>query len=330
MVYTKRQIQEAISYWKQILESNEHKLDFKPYEVAIIVDKDFLRSRKHEIFDLDKRSYSEIGGFKGASTPRTLIKDTDLAKIVFDTDGKIVALSLYRTDVGGNKRFCSATNKHDPRYKEAHKSIIVSDIEPYDGWYWTPVSGKNEHYFKKLGGNPIPNHIAVEMQNLSSDPSLELDPDGVHFSYLTKDDDPTRLTKMVFGFPSKVIYDKVMKSIEDYNSYKLSVNNSETHINEDLIALDKHHEAQCVFISRLFDLHNHENLNELTPKIKNDLDSSIVSLNLCLKRTRHDAAESKRIKSVLRRAYACRDEMEVLGPHQFKMSDWLVANFKKT
>lgn len=291
-----------------------------------IINKDFLKSRKHEIFDLVKKSYSEIGGFKGASTPRTLVKNTDLAKIVFDTDGKIVALSLYRTDVGGNKRFCSATNKQDPRYKEAHKAIIASDIEPYDGWYWAPVSGKNEHYFKKLGGNPIPNHIAVEMQNLSSDPSLELDPDGVHFSYLTKDNDPTRLVKMVFGFPSKVIYDKVMKVIEDYDSYRLSVNNTETYINEELTTLDKHHEAQCVFISRLFDLHNHEDFNELTIKIKDDLDSSISSLKAYLKNQDCNDVEAKRIKSVLRRAYACRDEMEVLEPHQFKMSEWLVAN----
>ena len=88
--------------WRLILENELN------YDVKIIDDKDVLKQYKKEIFNLIRDAYSDKGGFAGADNPRTLIKDTDRAKIVFDSEGKILACALYLVDLGGYKRFGSA------------------------------------------------------------------------------------------------------------------------------------------------------------------------------------------------------------------------------
>ena len=47
--------------------------EYAPYVVHVIEDKEFLKSRKNEIFTLVQNAYSDKGGFAGADNPRTLI-----------------------------------------------------------------------------------------------------------------------------------------------------------------------------------------------------------------------------------------------------------------
>lgn len=294
-----------------------------PYSVFITSDKSFLKNIKTEIFNLVQESYRDEGGFKGASDARNLIRDTDLAKLVFDENDNIVALALYRDDLDGHKRFCSATNKLNPRYKEAHQEIIKSDIEPYSNWYWTTASGKNEYYFKKHKGNPIPNYIAVELLGLSANPTLNIEPDGLHFSYMSKGDDPTLLRKMMFGFNNQTIYDRVMRDVENYDQYKLSVDNLESFLTESSAGLNKHIRAMCLFISKLFDMHNQDEVNEVPVHMYTDLTKSIDELEDFLQTNSNDASVN-RIKAVLRRAYICRDEIEPMILHKIDINDFKV------
>ena len=201
-------------------------------------------------------------------------------------------------------------------YKEAHQNIIRSDIEPYSGWYWTAASGKNEYYFKKHHSNPIPNYIAVELLGLSSDSTLDLDPDGLHFSYMTKGTDPIMLRKMMFGFNNQATYDRVMNDIENYEGYKLSVDSLETFLSESTGDLNRRHRAMCLFISKLFDLHNQDGINEVPPKLYSDLLMSITELEKVL---HTKSVAMGRIQSVLRRAYICRDEIEPLTLHKVEL-----------
>ena len=300
--YTREQIVEAIRYWQKMLEGMEY--GFTPNEVHVITDKGILNPIRDEIFRIVQDSYADIGGFPGASSPRTLIKDTDLAKIVFGEDGKITALALYRTDMDGNKRFCSGTRKSDPTYREAAEAIVKSDIEPYDGWYWVEASGTIEKLFKKNGGNPISNHIAVRQIGVKGKDALLMD-DGVHYeTYYGQDRTPE--VKMMFGFKNQDVYDKVMSEIDDYCEFKaFALALAEDDIKRNVA-------AERVFISDLFDMHREGVVNELTPKWRDRLESAKSVIEDYMMQGGLSAAEMASMRGSLSRVETCLEEMPVL------------------
>ena len=96
--------------------------------------------------------------------------------------------------------------------------MVYSDIEPYDGWYWVEASGAIEKLFKKNGGNPIPNHVAVRQIGAKGKDASLMD-DGVHYeTYYGQDRTPE--VKMMFGFKNQDVYDRVMSEIDDYGKFK--------------------------------------------------------------------------------------------------------------
>ena len=103
-----------------------------PYKVYVTKDKDFMARYSNEMFQLISASYKT--GNVSIQNPNKILKSS-IAKLVFNDAGQIIALSLYRDNIGGFKRFCSASQQDDPRYKEAVQEIIESDIEPYDNWF---------------------------------------------------------------------------------------------------------------------------------------------------------------------------------------------------
>jgi len=300
--YTRKQIAEAIGYWQKMLEGMER--SFTPDEVHVITDKGVLNSIRDEIFRIVQDSYAGIGGFHGASSPRTLIKDTDLAKIVFGEDGKVTALALYRTDLDGNKRFCSGTRKSDSAYREAAEAIVRSDIEPYDGWYWVEASGAIEKLFKKNGGNPIPNRVAVRQIGAKGKDASLMD-DGVHYeTYYGQDRTPE--VKMMFGFKSQDVYDRVMSEIDDYGKFKaFALSLAEGGVGKNVA-------AERAFISDLFDMHREGVVNELTPKWRDRLESAKSIIEDYMAQGGLSAAETASLRGSVSRAETCLEEMPVL------------------
>lgn len=283
--------------------------EYAPYVVHVIDDKEFLKKRRNEIFTLIQNAYSDKGGFAGADNPRTLIKDTDRAKIVFDDNGEIIACALYWVDPGGFKRFGSAGIRGNSESLKAVEDIIRSDIEPYNNWYWVEASDAIEHLYKKNGGNPIPNWIVGDTLGLShEDKGFRIDAsDEVHYFRIIRG---TEKRKMMFGFKDEETKNKAYSAVADYGEFKLGVNGMDRRISE---STDRNHqemEEARKFIRRLFDLHYEDGFNEMLPEWR---DSLLHYMDVIEDNMESIPEEKKRMyKASLDRAETCLDDMDVI------------------
>lgn len=248
-----------------------------PFEVNIVHDRSFLISHKAEIEKMIDDAYAPQGGYVGRPLSKISPFDNiDLSKVVVNSQNKIIAIALYSTSLGGVKRFCSAGIRNNKESLEAVEKIIKDDIVPYNNWYWVEASGTIEKLFKKFGGNPIPNYFAHKfLQKPNKD--FKLNPDGIHYKRNLK---PlifnSDVEKVIFGFKDKARYDKVMKSVENYEDFKNDVNQAvEDILDEDeKTGLMKELIGAIYVIQILEEWQDFGNLNELTPKMFRELKSA--------------------------------------------------------
>ena len=277
--------------------------------VVVIDDKETLNKYRNEMYSMLEKAYADKGGFKGASNPRTLIKNTDRAKIVFDVSGRsILALSVYRTDFGGYKRFGSAGIKGNKSSLEAVNAIIKSDIEPYDNWYWVEASDAIEHLFEKNNGNRIPNYFIWHYLNMDNgDDRITLDDDGYHYFRNIAGD---AIRKSVFGFKDENTKEMVVSQVSEIGLKYLRTDNMDKRIDESNGDINQRLREARVYLSRLFDLHVEEGFNEMLPEWR---DMALDSINLI-----HDNFEQipdnekTMFKGALSRGETCLEEMTVL------------------
>ena len=295
--------------WRLILENELN------YDVKIIDDKDVLKQYKNEIFNLIRDAYSDKGGFAGADNPRTLIKDTDRAKIVFDSEGKILACALYLVDLGGYKRFGSAGIKGNPESLAAVNAIIKSYIEPYDNWYWVEASDAIEHLFEKNNGNRIPNYFIWHYLNMDNgDDRITLDDDGYHYFRNIAGD---VIRKSLFGFKDENTKEMVMSQVSEIGLKYLRTDDMDKRIDESNGDINQRLREARVYLSRLFDLHVEEGFNEMLPEWR---DRALDSINVI-----HDNFEQipdnekTMFKGALSRGETCLEEMTVLRFKKIKV-----------
>lgn len=270
-------------------------------------NKKILKMLISTISSMVKIAYEKSGGYAGDSSPRSLLKNTDRAKIVFDSNKNILAIALYRTDLGGFKRFCSAGIPENELSLNAVQTIIQDDIAPFDNWYWVEASGFIETLFKQFGGNPIPNYLANEFLRLSPD-RLSLDDDGVHY-IRTVGSAKIPKKKMIFGFKDKAIAEKVCLKVANYEDFKLNVNK--------LFESDSDIDVSCQIIRQIFEFHDEWNCNEMLPEWFNQIKQAIVKIQHELK---HNISnDNKRMLiGVLKRAKTCMSEMPKISVKRFK------------
>ena len=293
----------------------------KPFDVYVTNDKSFISKYMNEMFSLICQSYDRLGGNISIHEPNDILSKSSLVKLVFNDDGKIIALALYRDDLGGHKRYSSASNIKDPRYRDAVQAIIINDIEPYDNWYWVEASGKIEDYFKKHNGNPIPNHLVHKFLRKPKKDIVELCEDGAHYKRFLSSSDIEPTQKIIFGFKDKAMMDKVMSSIDNYGQFKIDVNSAlnDLYEDEDVVSDDeKSLEAASIFIQELDEKHD-EGFNEMLPSWKKQLKEAI---NRFLKEKRKKSIsinEKAYVDANLNTAKLLIDKMPLLQSHQFKM-----------
>ena len=287
------------------------------YEVFVTNDKDFIRQHAIEIFELVDKSYH--GENTSIHSADDVLK-ANIAKLVFNDLGQIIALALYKDTLGGHKRFCSATRKDDPKYGIAAQAIVKNDIEPYDNWFWVEASGPIEHYFMKHGGNPIPNYLVYKFLRKPKKDIVELNDDGVHYKrYLHSSDlEPTQ--KMMFGFKSKEAMDLIMQKIDNYEQFKIDVNAAIEDLHEDEDASDetKSFDKAVIFIQELDEKHD-DGFNEMLPSWKEQLLLAIARL---LKEQKKKLPKEKKhlVKTNLDLAKHLIQRMPLLMAKQFTMS----------
>ena len=156
--------------------------------------------------------------FAGLQGRSDLRKKWIEAKIAYDKNDNIIAISLYNSFMTGKKCIgLTATTDTSLRElgKEAVKEIIRFDINNHKLFYWCECSGAIEHYFDKFHGFKIPNTYAVSLYNNAGRASkiVSLSEDGYHFvRSLTVQNDEYEIEKIIYGFPSQEIFDEMMKT----------------------------------------------------------------------------------------------------------------------
>lgn len=288
-----------------------------PYEVYVTNDKTFIRQHALEIYQLIDQSYKS--GNASVHSADDVLK-ANIAKLVFNDLGQIIALALYKDTLGGHKRFCSATRKTDAQYNEAAQAIVKNDIKPYDNWFWGEVSGPIEHYFKKHGGNPIPNYLVYKFLMKPKKDIVELNEDGVHYKRFLCSTDLEPTQKIMFGFKSQEAMNLVMQKIDNYGQFKIDVNSAVEDMHEDENASNdiKSFDAALVFIQELDEKHD-EGFNEMLPSWKQQL---LHAIDRLLKEKKKALSNNKKhlIDVNLELAKHLIQRMPLLQFHQFNIA----------
>ena len=299
--------------------------DPKPFEVYVTNDKGFITKHANEMFNLIQQSYDRLGGNISIHEPNDIADKSSVVKVVFNNINQIIALALYRDDLGGHKRYTSASNLKDPNYYDAVQAIIINDIEPYDNWYWVEASGKIEEYFIKHNGNPIPNHLVHKFLRKPKKDIVELCEDGAHYKRFLSSTDNTPTQKIIFGFKDKSTMDKVMAGVDNYDQFKIDVNDAIKDLYEDdnnITDDDKSLEAASVFIQELDEKHD-EGFNEMLPSWKEQLKSAIARFLKEQKKKSLSFNKTSYINANLNTAKRLIKKMPLLQPHQFKFTQMI-------
>lgn len=281
--------------------------DVKPFKCYWLDDKAKLKQFIDAISQMVDVAYASKGGYVGDSSSKSLLKNTDRAKLVFGNDRKLLAIALYRTDLGGYKRFCSAGIPHDNQSLDAVKTIVKDDIKPYSNWYWVEASDFIETLFKQFGGNPIPNYLAYEFLRLP-ELKLSLDADGVHYTR-TVGTAKRKMKKMIFGFKDKATAEKACLSVANYEDFKLNTNK--------LLENDTSLDVACQVIRQVFELHDEMKCNEMLPSWHKAIVNAIDDVKHSLVKKNLPKSKQTMLKGVLARAQTCLSEMPKLVVKQF-------------
>ncbi len=283
-------------------------------------DSAFIAKHAHEMFGLIAQSYAKCGGNASIHKAEDIPQKASIAKVVLNGHGRIIALALYRDDLGGHKRFASATRKADPRHIEAAEAIVQSDIEPYDNWFWVEASGKIEEFFRKHNGNPIPNYLAYKFLRKPKRDVLKLHEDGVHYDRIMSSNDTTPTTKMMFGFKSAEAMRMVMQHVDNYEQFKIDIDEALHDLFEgDTSATDsmKSLEAASIFIQELSEKHD-DGFNEMLPSWREQLKAAVARLlREKQQKKNHTKNTVAYVEANLKTAKYLVQHMPLLAVHQF-------------
>ena len=137
--------------------------------------------------------------------------------------------------------------------------------------FWSEVSGKIEHYYKKYNGYPIPSCYAAEI--LGKDPKNIIETgDGLHYQrrigLLPKgaNENDNLFEKCIYGFKSDDLYNRVVNDV--YMTFRALTNQNDPfrNINEAEKSYDTNsYEMQVAmkFTDHVYDQHTEEEMNEL-------------------------------------------------------------------
>ncbi len=238
------------NYGNLSIEANQNlKIDF--------IGKDEIMPISDTIWQMLVLSYENVGGLKTYRSKEDFLRKVKYAKIVYNKED-IVACSIYRNMEGSYKMVAIGCNQ-DEIGKQGIQAIIKDDVEKFDYHFWAEVSGAIEHYFRKYNGYPMPNILAPEILNISSEAIRLSKNDNVHYEQQISNE---WFEKMIYGAKSKEVYEAAIAAVEDYSKFMRDVNN----ITEESSTNKGYTIKQAMYIiENIYRAHEEDNFNELIP-----------------------------------------------------------------
>lgn len=181
-------------------------------------DKQYIKMNKNTLFAFLDDGYNAagLGNFKSCNDSKHLARNASCVRVCTqkDTD-ELLAIGVYTDYRQGNKAvgYTVTTEKYlrDLGIKGL-RDIIKLDINTPDKYFWTACSGAIEHMWQIYGGKMIPTLFIDEYFDVDKI-EIDLINDGFHFWLYDKDDE--RYKKVIFGYNSKSIFDKINKTLEN-------------------------------------------------------------------------------------------------------------------
>lgn len=237
------------------------------FEITSLTERADIEKALPEVLHLIDLSY-EV--YYGSTKPEKLLRSTSLIQAVY-RDGSMIAATLCRGMDESHKISAICCDQTD-QGKAALRFIIHHNIEFFQDWVWAEVSGSIEHYYKKFKGYPIPNCYAALVLEKPQE-SLQLDPDGFHYTRRIGESDPIK--KVIFGFRDKATMDKVLAKV-DYEICREKFNLSDEVLES--FKYGKEMKWASSFINQLSDLNDEHEIEELSPQLKAHLEKAIAIL----------------------------------------------------
>ena len=181
-------------------------------------DKQYIKMNKNMLFAFLDDGYNAagLGNFKSCNDSKHLVRNASCVRVCTqkDTD-ELLAIGVYTDYRQGNKAvgYTATTEKYlrDLGIKGL-RDIIKLDINTSDKYFWTACSGAIEHMWQIYGGKMIPTLFIDEYFDVDKI-EIDLINDGFHFWIYDKDGE--RDKKVIFGYNSKSVFDKINKTLEN-------------------------------------------------------------------------------------------------------------------
>lgn len=248
-------------------EQGDLSINTEPALKVVFIEKKEILPLSDYLWQMLVSSYENIGGLKTYKSKDDFLRKVKYAKVVYN-DSEIVACAIYRNMEGSYKMVAIGCNQEEIG-KQGVQAIIKDDIEKFNYNFWAEVSGAIEHYFKKYNGYPMPNILAPDILNISSELIRLSTKDVVHYERKISDE---WFEKMIFGAKSKEVYEAAIAAVEDYSTFMKEVNN----ITEGIDVTSKYSTTQAMYIiENIYRAHEEDNFNELIPSWYNALMESL-------------------------------------------------------
>ena len=181
-------------------------------------DKQYIKMNKNTLFAFLNDGYNAagLGDFKSCYDSKHLARNASCVRVCTqkDTD-ELLAIGVYTDYRQGNKAvgYTATTEKYlrDLGIKGLH-DIIKLDINTSDKYFWTACSGAIEHMWQINGGKMVPTLFIDEYFDVDKI-KIDLISDGFHFWIYDKYGE--RYKKVIFGYNSKSVFDKIHNTLEN-------------------------------------------------------------------------------------------------------------------
>lgn len=255
---------------RKIFNINEGYPDKLDYGKVIVLDTSELFNKyADDIWRMLTISYENHGGLQSYRGKDDFLDRKHLVECVFKNGTELIACATYRK-IGVGYKMVSIGCNQTTEGKLALQELVKRCINNVSLNYWCEVSGVMEYYFKKHNGYPIPNIFAHEI--LGKKDIILSEKDNVHYKRTVAHSSST-FEKMIFGFKTPELYDKVMESVENYYDFREEINRDKT-IKEDLSQIFTIQE--CVdIIERIYTANEDGYLHNLTPSLKHLLETTV-------------------------------------------------------